>query len=86
MKDKIYVIKDQKAGFMNPFLQPNELVAIRNFSQTCKDESTNLAKYPEDYSLWEIGEFNHDTGEIVGYKKLQKLASAITYVPANMNA
>lgn len=79
MKNKVFVIKDEKAGFAEPFIQPNELVAIRNFSQTCLNKETNLAKFPEDYSLWLIGEFDHDTGVIERYKNLTKIADAKTY-------
>lgn len=82
MINKIFVIKDEKAGFAEMFIQPNELVAIRNFSQTCANPETNLAKFPEDYSLWMLGEFDHDTGEITKYKNLQKIADAKTYVAA----
>lgn len=82
MKNKIFVIKDEKAGFAEPFVQMNELVAIRNFSQTCANQDTNLAKFPEDYSLWVIGEFDHETGVIERYKNLTKIAEAKTYAKA----
>jgi len=61
---KILAIKDKKIGFDVPFTMPNEGAAIRSFGEACKNKESNLAKYPEDFELFSIGEFDTATGEI----------------------
>lgn len=64
---KIYAIKDTKVGFMQPFYQANNAVAIRSFTNAVNDEQTNnINKNLDDMELWHLGEFNDDTGEIKG--------------------
>lgn len=60
---KAFAIKDLKAeGFNTPFFQQTFGLAERSFKDACQDEKTSLAKHPEDYSLFFIGEFNQSTG------------------------
>lgn len=62
---KIYAIKDTKVGFMQPFYQANNAVAIRSFTNAVNAEQTNnINQNIEDMELWHLGEFNDDTGEI----------------------
>lgn len=65
---KIYTIRDSKAEFYGqPFFSRTNGDAIRQFTQVLNDTSNpnNLAaKYPADYSLFEIGEFDDETGKI----------------------
>lgn len=62
---KIYAIKDTKVGFMQPFYQANNAVAIRSFTNAVNAEQTNnINQNLDDMELWHLGEFNDDTGEI----------------------
>lgn len=62
---KIYAIKDTKVGFMQPFYQTNNAVAIRSFTNAVNAEQTNnINQNIDDMELWHLGEFNDDTGEI----------------------
>lgn len=62
---KIYAIKDTKVGFMQPFYQTNNAVAIRSFTNAVNAEQTNnINQNLDDMELWHLGEFNDDTGEI----------------------
>lgn len=64
---KIYAIKDTKVGFMQPFYQANNAVAIRSFTNAVNAEQTNnINQNLDDMELWHLGEFNDDTGEIKG--------------------
>lgn len=38
---------------------------IRNFTELLENKDTQPGKYPEDYSLIELGEQNQDTGELI---------------------
>lgn len=65
MKLKIYSIKDTKIGFMQPFYQANQAVAIRAFNNAVNaKESNNINQNADDMELWELGEFDDQTGEI----------------------
>ena len=65
MKLKIYSIKDTKIGFMQPFYQANQAVAIRAFNNAVNSkEINNINQNLDDMELWELGEFDDQTGEI----------------------
>ncbi len=65
MKLKIYSIKDTKVGFMQPFYQANQAVAIRAFNNAVNaKDANNINQNPDDMELWELGEFDDQTGEI----------------------
>lgn len=66
MKNKLYCIKDIKVGFRGIIELANDEVAKRTLYLTLEqDKESELAKIPQDFELWRIGEFDHDKGEIV---------------------
>lgn len=56
--------KSKTAG--QPFFVKNDAIAIRSFSAAVEEGNSDLSKYPEDFVLLRIGEFNQETGEITG--------------------
>lgn len=66
---KVFAVYDSKACFFGqPFFDQHVNSAIRNFSDAVNDGSNpnNMwFKHPEDFSLFEIGDFNNETGELV---------------------
>lgn len=56
----IYSINDALNGFGSPSLQNNDAAAMRSFAEIFKD-----VYQPSDYSLWKIGSFDTNTGEII---------------------
>jgi len=67
MKNKIYAVHDIKAEIFNlPYFATNDEVAIRSFKGGVNDETTDLARNPEDYSLHYLGEYDMETGMITG--------------------
>lgn len=61
----IYSIHDSKAeAFMNPFFKPTRAMAQRDFELAINDEASMMSKTPADFSLFELGQFDADTGEI----------------------
>lgn len=48
--------------------------AIRSFKEACKNPETPIHQNPSDYELWELGEYNEETGEITPNK--ERLARA----------
>lgn len=79
---KMFAVFDSKAATYGiPFADQRIESAIRNFSDAVNDGSNpgNLwHKHPEDFSLFEIGEFNQETGEIISNRPKNLItASAI---------
>lgn len=66
---KLYSFRDVKVGYMEPFLQVNDIVATRTFTATIKNEKNLMHQYKEDIELWCIGEFNEELGEILSEKR-----------------
>ena len=65
MKYGVYAIKDVKTGFLQPTVEMNDKVAIRNFAFAVHRTKDSLFyTFPEDYSLFRIGYYETDTGEL----------------------
>lgn len=75
----IYAIKDNKMGFEQIFIAPNNASAMRMFGDTCKDENTLFAKHPEDFELYKVGEMDDNTGAIIA--DVVFLERALTFKP-----
>lgn len=54
--------------------------AIRKFRTTVNMPDSQLHKFPEDYTLFQVGEFNQDTGELVPLATPHSLGVAVTYL------
>ena len=61
---KIFAIKDTKVGFMQPFIQPNEDVAIREFHNIVNVGNSIVSANYKDMELYSLGSYNMDNGEI----------------------
>lgn len=60
---KMYSIYDIKGQlYAPPYFANNIGSATRMFDGACRDPNTQLAKYPEDFRLFELGEFDDNTG------------------------
>lgn len=59
-------VYDRKAAvYARPFVTPNRAMARRSFESARQDPTTELHKFPEDFSLYVLGTFNDETGEVV---------------------
>lgn len=54
--------------------------AIRMFETTVQTKDNRLNKYPSDYSMFLIGEWDEETGLITSYPAPQHIASALEFV------
>ena len=55
----VYSVHDALVGYQAPTLMNNDAFAMRNFAEVFDD-----VKNPQDYSLWLVGHFDTDTGEL----------------------
>ncbi|UYD39214.1 MAG: nonstructural protein [Wigfec virus K19_151] len=63
---KIFTVHDSKAqAYLPPFYMRTKGEAIRAFETTVKDTNSQFNKYPQDYTLVELGEFDDNTGSII---------------------
>lgn len=68
MKLRMYAVYDRKATvFARPFCSPNDAMAKRSFEAAKLDSNTELSKFPQDFGLYLLGEFDDDSGEITGF-------------------
>lgn len=71
---KIFCIYDKKASsHMQPFYFHNKAEALRALADNLQDKNSLIAKHPADFSIWQIGEFNEQTGVITAFAKAEFL-------------
>ncbi len=81
MKSKIYAVYDNKAEAYNePFTAKNPGLALRVFSDNVKNENTIWNKHPNDFCLYEIGEYDDATGDVTNYTENKNLGLAAEYL------
>lgn len=62
---KLYSIHDKTAAmFCPPFSCVNDAQATRAFQSNMQNPDSNIARFPADYNLYYVGEFNELTGEL----------------------
>lgn len=84
----LFAVKDIKLGaYLKVLEAENSLVLIRDIQAVVLDPNSQFCKYPEDFSLWEIGTFNEETGELHTDSKhpkhIQNIADIKTFVEQN---
>lgn len=74
----IYSIRDIKTGYLQPTIDMNDDSAIRNFEHAVNNTESLFFTHSSDYSLYKLGMFDTETGEIVVIDKEQLVeASAL---------
>ena len=74
MQLKCYSIRDLKGEMFNPpFYQKTHGEAERTFRTLVSDEKSTLHKYPEDFELFCLGEFNDQTGRFQSLESPQAI-------------
>lgn len=82
MKSKVYTVYDSKIeAYMSPFLMQTKGQAIRAFSDTVNDpDSKNgFHQHPEDFTLFEIGEYDDQTGVYTMHEAKISLGTATEF-------
>ncbi len=80
MKHKMFVIYDSAANaYMQPWFLTQEGMALRAFSDCVNDKEHNFGRHPEDYTLFNIGEFDDATAKVEWISPLS-LGNGIAYI------
>jgi hypothetical protein len=83
MKLKVYSVYDSKAEvFMQPHFLKTKGEAVRAFAEVANDSSTQIGKYPEDFALFEIGDYDDSKGELIPLKSPTPIGLAQEFLKA----
>ena len=78
---RIFTVYDQKARYhLKPFLMQTKEEAIRAFTDAANDQSVDIGRHPEDYTLMEIGGFDDATAEIIPQIPIQTIGTAVYFL------
>lgn len=75
----VYSVFDAKAeGFLPPIFVDAKGIVMRMFVAAANDSSHDFCKFAEDYTLFELGEFNDRTGYMDLYDGPRSVATALS--------
>lgn len=78
---RIYTAYDSKVeNYLPPFFVKTKGAALRAFTEFVNDPNTQFHKHPADYTLFEIGEFDENSGQIAPYETKINLGVAIEFL------
>lgn len=74
----VFSVFDSKARlYAAPFLAPRREVAVRDFTRAARDPNIDISRFPEDYSLYELGEFDDESGAFHLHQQPDAVITAI---------
>ncbi len=77
---KIFTVFDAAAeAYMQPFFQHNRGIAIRSFSEAANDASQAIGKYPADFTLFEVGEYDDQNCSMTMLDAKRNLGTALEF-------
>lgn len=77
---KMYSVRDAKGEIFHPphYLRSHG-EAERTFHQLVKDEKSMISKFPEDYDLYYLGDYDDNTGKITPLDTPTHIAKAVQF-------
>lgn len=77
---KIFAVYDSKVeAYLQPFFMRSRGEALRAFGEACNDPQTGFYKHPADYTLFELGSFDEEKGQITTLTVKMALGTALEY-------
>lgn len=78
MKLQMFCVFDSKVeAYMQPFYARTVGEALRSWEQSCNDGQSMMSRHPGDYTLFQVGEFDDQTGRIHAKEAFTNLGTAI---------
>jgi hypothetical protein len=78
---KTFTVYDSKTeAYLQPFFVNSKGAAIRSFSDASNEPGHQFNKYPEDFTLFELGEYDDATAELTRLDALVSLGTAIEFI------
>lgn len=79
MKQHIFCVMDTKTNYFNlPFFQPTVPSGQRLFRNLASDGQSLISRFPADFVLFQIGEFDDELGVVTPCNPIN-LGSAVDY-------
>lgn len=79
---KMFAVYDSKVGaYMAPFFMSSTGQALRAFIDTASDKETQVGKHPEDFTLFELGEYDDSCAVIHSLDTPKSIGVAIHLLP-----
>lgn len=76
----MYTVYDAAAAaYLPPFYQNTTAQALRAWQSTINDPQSNFSKYSADYTLFQIGEYDDQTGNITMLDAKINLGTALEH-------
>lgn len=74
---KAFSIRDSKGEvYLTPWFKKTHGEAERDFTELVRDEKTLISKYPEDYDLYFLGEYDDQKGTLIPLDTPQHVVKA----------
>lgn len=81
MKQIIYSVRDEKMqNYLSPFVSDGVVPALRSLTLAVNNPDSMFSKFPEDYSLYEIGSFDSATGRLSSHDIPDHVASLTSLI------
>lgn len=82
MIQKVFGVRDTKAlAFLQPFFSVSVPAAVRAFGDAINENPNSpLGKHPEDYILYELGDFDDNSGELIACIPMKMLGVGKDFV------
>lgn len=86
MKSKIFCVYDSKVeAYLNPFYMATKGQAIRAITDTLADDNHQFSRHPEDFTLFELGEYDDSTGCMVMHDSKISLGNMLEFKGGSPN-
>jgi len=80
MIEQLFTVYDSAAkAYLTPFTAPTIESALRSFREVVNKDGHQFNRFPEDYALFHVGEFDQQTGMFSSMSP-HSLGVAITFV------
>lgn len=81
MIKEVFATYDSKGGFYNdPFMVRSKGEAIRGFMTAANDPKTSIGQYPEDFTLFQLAQYDDHSGKYSNYDTPLSCGVAIEFV------
>lgn len=73
----VFSVLDVKVGcFSQPVFFKTEALAVRSFTAAVREGNSDLSRFSEDYSLFELGSFDEEKGVFMNNRAPRQVVTA----------
>jgi hypothetical protein len=81
MQKRIYSVRDSKGEiYGQPFFKITHGEAERDFNMLANDPQSTVSRFPEDFDLYYLGDYDDVTGAILALPSPQHVVKAVNLV------